>query len=153
MLYYFQYLFSIKVCIMSTSCFDVNIKDSSLQLIIMSCIVFVDSGIYYKYGKNNLWYPKIFVASFCAFGTSFFICLFLINPIPAFAFSDAWNKDRIVSIKQKFSRRYRLTSLPLYLVWWGVCGPHFQIRSPSNSGLQGPPFQPLNTTVCRNSLM
>ena len=43
----------------------------------------------------------------------------------------------------------------IYMLWRRVWGPSFQNRSPfnlfspSNSGLQGPPFQPLNIIVCR----
>ena len=33
--------------------YSIQLKDSSLLLIIMSCIVFIDSGIYYKYGKSD----------------------------------------------------------------------------------------------------
>ena len=73
---------------MSTSCFDIDIllyfiqlKDSSLLLTIVSWIVFVDSGIYYKYGKNNLQYPKNFAlaASLYIFGSSFSPKLFVFS--------------------------------------------------------------------------
>ena len=45
---------------MLTFLYSIQLKDSSLLLIIMSYVIFIDSGIYYKYDTSNSWYHKIF---------------------------------------------------------------------------------------------